>query len=280
MTQAVPDVATLESVLDTAARAPSIRNAQPWRWHVGRDGMSLLADWERRLGDTDADRRDVILSCGAVMHHCVVALAAAGWRTRIQRYRTPRDTGALAFIEFIERPARAGADELAAAIPARRADRRRFETSALPAATLELLYIRAARMGVRLAVVPAERWARRGDGEVVLRFADESARDHDDDAVLLAFATDSDDAAARLLAGEALSHIALTATAMGYATCPVTEPLAGTRERMALACEVFDGEGFPQTLLRLGRAPVDGEPLPPVARRSVAETTTWDPAVR
>ena len=30
----VPDAATLETVLDVAARAPSLRNLQPWRWQV------------------------------------------------------------------------------------------------------------------------------------------------------------------------------------------------------------------------------------------------------
>ncbi len=63
---------------------------------------------------------------------------------------------------------------------------------------------------------------------------------------------------------------------MGLATCPLTEPLRNTRNRLTLACEVFDEENFPQTLIRLGWPPSNGDPLAPVERRTVREATTWD----
>ena len=78
----------------------------------------------------------------------------------------------------------------------------------------------------------------------------------------------------RLRAGETLSHITLTATAMGLASCPLTEPLNDMRSRLALACEVFDGEAHPQTLIRLGLPPVDDVSQPPTERRPANETTT------
>ena len=96
-----PDAHELESVLDLAARAPSAGNAQPWRWTVDQHGVQLLADWTRSLGDTDSDRRDVLLSCGAVLHHCAVAFAAAGWSSRIVRF--PADD-VLAAFELAKRP--------------------------------------------------------------------------------------------------------------------------------------------------------------------------------
>jgi hypothetical protein len=139
---------------------------------------------------------------------------------------------------------------------------------------LELLYIRAARMGVQLAVVPRPRWVRHEDGSVALRFPD-GAGDPDDDAALLVLGTRQDNDEMRLRAGEALSHITLTATTMGLASCPLTEPLNDTRSRLALACEVFDGEALPQTLIRLGLPPADGVPQPPTERRPASETTTW-----
>jgi nitroreductase len=67
----------------------------------------------------------------------------------------------------------------------------------------------------------------------------------------------------------------LMATAMGLATCPLTTPLSDTRSRLSLACEVFDGDAYPQVLIRVGWAPADGPPLPVLGRRSVRETTTW-----
>lgn len=271
MATAFPDAVVLERVLDLAARAPSVRNAQPWRWVVDHRGVQLFADWTRRLGDTDADRRDVLLSCGAVLHHCAVALAAAGWSSRIHRF--PED-GVLAELDLAERTAGQGSVELAEAIAHRRADRRPY-LGALPAGTIELLVVRAERFGVQLAVVPTARWARTGDADVTLHYGDGAPGHAGDHAAMLVLATSTDTDATRLRAGEALSDLTLSAAALGLATCPLTEPLRDTRNRLALMCEVFDGVAQPQALIRLG-LPGVGIPLPPVERRSIAETTTFN----
>jgi nitroreductase len=168
--------------------------------------------------------------------------------------------------------------ELAAAIPRRRADRRRYSATRLPAGTLELMHIRAARMQVEFAVVPRLRWTRLEDGNVALRYAETAGVRADgpaDDAVMLVLGTNRDDDLMRLRAGEALSHLVLSAAAMGLATCPLTEPLNDSRGRLALACEVFDGEAHPQTLIRLGVPASDAAAPPLVERRPVSDTTTW-----
>ncbi|MGB0972009.1 MAG: nitroreductase family protein, partial [Mycobacterium sp.] len=138
MTGSSPDVPTLEGVLETAAHAPSAGNAQPWRWQVGRAGVALYADWDRQLGSTQADRRDVLLSCGAVLDHCVVALAAKGWRPTVRRLPVVQDGADLALIEMVEQPAGPASVELEAAIGRRRTDRRRYSERAIPAGTLEM----------------------------------------------------------------------------------------------------------------------------------------------
>lgn len=276
MAGAFPDVATLSRVLELAGRAPSVANAQPWRWRVGPGHIDLHAEWTRGFGDAEHHRRDVLLSCGAVLDHCAVALAAAGWSSRVRRFPDPGDTGLLATFALGERRPGGGTVELAEAITRRRADRRRYAARPIPPATLELFHIRAARFGVTLAVVPTIRWARIGEADIALRFGDAPVDGTGDDAVMLVLATDCDDDPDRLRAGEALSHLTLSATAMGFATCPVTEPLNETRDRLALACEVYDGEAYPQAMLRVGWPPLDGAPLPAVTRRSVAETTTWN----
>jgi hypothetical protein len=271
MPTAFPDAATLDNVLDLAARAPSASNAQPWRWLVDNRGVQLLADWSRRLGDTDSDRRDVVLSCGAVLHHCAVAFAAAGWSSRIRRFP---DDGVLASMELDERPPGDGSIDLAEAMRHRRADRRNYHGS-LPAGTVELLVIRAERLGVQVAVVPTDRWARIGDAEFALRYGEELQGHSGDQAVMLVLATETDNDVMRLRTGEALSDLTLSATALGLATCPLTEPLRRTRSRLTLACDVFDGQAYPQALIRLGQQTA-GDPLPPVERRSVAETTVFN----
>ncbi len=274
LTIAVPDMMTLESVLELAARAPSAGNLQPWRWRINGAAMHLYADWRRQAGDSPTDRRDVLLGCGAVLDHCVVALAAAGWSPRVRRFPDGRDDSHLAILEVIEQPPDAAQLELAAAISRRRADLRRYPARRIPPATLELLYIRAARLGVAMGVVPRSRWTRHADGHLSLRFSD-AAGEPDDDAVVLVLGTRQDNDGMRLLAGEALSHLTLTAAAMGLASCPLTEPLNDMRTRLGLSCEVFDGEAHPQALLRLGLPPADEVPVPATERRPVSETTTW-----
>lgn len=271
----LPDRGTLESVLEVAARAPSSGNLQPWRWQVDDSAVHLYADWPRQGGGSAADRRDVLLGCGAVLDHCVVAFAAAGWSPRVRRFPDGRDDDShLAILEVVEQPPTASQLELAEAISRRRADLRRYPARAIPPATLELLYIRAARLGVELAAVPRSRWIRQEDGRVTLSFP-EPADTPEDDAVLLVLGTREDNDAMRLRAGEALSHITLTATAMGLASCPLTEPLNDLRSRLGLACEVFDGQAHPQALIRLGLPPVDATSRPPTRRRPVDEITTW-----
>ncbi len=269
-----PDRATLEGVLDVASRAPSSGNLQPWLWRVDSAALHLYADWGRQAGAAPADRRDVLLGCGAVLDHCNVALAAAGWSPRVRRFPDGGHGSHLAILEVVEQPPTAADLELAGAIARRRADPRRYPARRIPPATVELLYIRAARAGVELAVVPRSRWVRYEDGRVALR-SPEVAGGPDDDAVLLVLGTREDNDDTRLRAGETLSHLTLTATAMGLASCPLTDPLNDMRSRLALACEVFDGEAHPQALIRLGLPPVADVTPPPTGRRPVTETTTW-----
>lgn len=274
LTTSFPDRETLESVLDVASRAPSAANRQPWMWQVDDASLHLYADWRRQAGGSPTDRRDVLLSCGAVLDHCAVALAAAGWSPRVRRFPDGGRDSHLAILEVVEQPPEPASVELAGAIARRHADQRRYPALPIPPATLELLYIRAARLGVELAVVPRSRWVRHEDGSVALCFPG-GAQEPDDDAVLLVLGTREDNDDMRLRAGEALSHITLTATAMGLASCPLTEPLNDMRSRLALACEVFDGRAHPQALIRLGLPPADSTAQSPTERRPVNETTTW-----
>ncbi len=278
MAGALPDRAVLEAVLDLAARAPSPRNSQPWRWQVDDAGLHLHADWSRAVADSGAGRRDVLISCGAVLDHCAVALAAEGWRPHVRRFPMPDDPGHIALFDVIEHPAQPGHRELAAAIGSRRSDRREFPEARLPAGTLELLSVHAARRGVDFAVVPRTRWVRDEHGHVALRFPGGAVGGRNasaDGALLLTLGTAGDDEIDRVRAGETLSHLLLAATALGLASCALTDPLHDGRNRLALGCEVFDGESYPQVLIRVGAAPETPQAPGGSDRRSLQQTTTW-----
>ena len=97
----------------------------------------------------------------------------------------------------------------------------------------------------------------------------------DDNAVVLALGTRSDDRLAQLRAGEATSVVLLTATSTGLASCPVTEPLEVGETREAVRTEIFAESSYPQMLLRVGWAPINADPLPSTPRRELADVVEW-----
>ena len=85
----------LVTAVEHALRAPSVHNTQPWKWRITGDTVQLHADWNRHLVATDPDRRDLVVSCGAALHHLLVALAAQGLEAEVDRIPDPDDAGHL-----------------------------------------------------------------------------------------------------------------------------------------------------------------------------------------
>jgi nitroreductase len=317
-----PDAGTIRTVLALASRAPSVHNTQPWRWLVGAESLHLYSDEDRQLPNTDPDGRDLILSCGAALNHCVVALAAVGWLAKVTRLPNPADPSHLAAIELSRSSADPVDIALAAAIPRRRTDRRHYSSWPVPVGDIALMGARAARHGVTLRQVE--------DTDKLHRIVAQSVWDHmthdylaeitawsgryasvagvparntpksdptakipsrlfagpalampsgssaaEDNAVVLALGTRADDRLAQLRAGEVTSIMLLTATSVGLASCPVTEPLEMAETREAVRSDVFGGSSYPQMLLRVGWAPINADPLPSTPRRELADFVEW-----
>lgn len=322
MTAPRPSTETLHTALALAVRAPSVHNTQPWRWRIGQTSLHLYADQSLHLPHTDPDSRDLIISCGAALHHCQVALAALGWHGRIRRFPNSADPSHLASIEYERRRSGEMDIALAAAIPRRRTDRRLFSGWPVARGDIALMGARVARMGVTMRRVdpypelrstleravrahvddPAyltelAMWSGRhvATAGVPARNTPQSeaaatvpgrvfagpmlaqppdADVEDDNGVLLALGTADDDGPARLRAGEATSVVLLTATALGLATCPVTEVLELPETRESLQASVFGVEAHPQMLIRVGWAPINAEPLPATPRRPLTEVVS------
>ncbi|QYN39314.1 NAD(P)H nitroreductase [Pseudonocardia sp. DSM 110487] len=151
------DQRTVRSALALAAAAPSVHNSQPWRWVVGPHTIHLHADLARWLPATDADGRDMIVSCGAALHHARVALAAAGLASSVHRMPNRDEPDHLAAVALHPRPADDTDLTLAAAILRRRTDRRRFTDWEVPSAFIDELSERAAEQGALLRPVTAAR---------------------------------------------------------------------------------------------------------------------------
>ena len=318
-----PDRESIRTVLSLASRAPSVHNTQPWRWRVGSDSLHLYAERGLNLPSTDPDGRDLILSCGIALHHCVVALAALGWQAKIHRLPNPDEPEHLAAVEVYRRLPSEVEIALAASIPLRRTDRRHYVSRSVPASYIALMGARAARAGVMLRqvdslprlkdIVTRSVWRHAADSDYMVELTAWSGRYAslagvparntpepdaaapipprvfagpalaqppdtefiDDNAIVLALGTKDDSTLARLRAGEATSLVLLSATALGLASCPVTEPLEITETRDAVQIEVFGISGFPQMLLRIGWAAVNADPLPATPRRPLDEIVEY-----
>jgi nitroreductase len=148
-----PDHETIRGAIALATRAPSVHNTQPWQWLLGDTSVHLMADWTRQLLATDPDGRDLLISCGAALHHLRVALAALGWAGEVHRVPNPADPTHLAAINPHPHVPSEEDIRLAAAIARRRTDRRRFSSWPVPSEHLDLMVRRASRAGAVLVPV-------------------------------------------------------------------------------------------------------------------------------
>lgn len=110
-----------------ACRAPSLHNSQPWKWVTEASTLHLFADRARLVQATDISGREMILSCGAVLDHLRVAIAATGWDTAVARFPDPAESDHVAAVEFGPLPiVGEGTRRRADAIQRRRTDRLPF----------------------------------------------------------------------------------------------------------------------------------------------------------
>ncbi|MFI5509341.1 Acg family FMN-binding oxidoreductase [Mycobacterium sp. NPDC051804] len=94
-----PTIATVADAVAVACRAPSVHNSQPWRFIAEPSGLHLFIDTDRLVA-SDHSGRTALISCGAVLDHLRVAMAAAGWVSHVDRYPDPADHTHLAKVTF------------------------------------------------------------------------------------------------------------------------------------------------------------------------------------
>ena len=94
------DVKVIKDAVRLACRAPSLHNSQPWRLDRDGKGVHLFLDTSRIMPSTDRSAREAIISCGALLDHLRVAMAAAGWKAHVDRFPTPENPDHLASVDF------------------------------------------------------------------------------------------------------------------------------------------------------------------------------------
>ena len=125
-------VDVLRTVVQLTCRAPSVHNTQPWAWRTSPGGLDLYADRGRALDASDPQGRNLVISCGAALHHAQVVSAALGWVTTVTRFPAGPGADHLAHLDLS--PAEVGDDagDVLLAVRERATDRRRFTSWPVP----------------------------------------------------------------------------------------------------------------------------------------------------
>ncbi|MFE0698789.1 Acg family FMN-binding oxidoreductase [Streptomyces sp. NPDC058872] len=150
-----PSRTLVTSLVEDAVTAPSMHNAQPWRFvHRTSSGtVELHGDPARTMPREDPEHRAVHLGCGAALFCLRVAAAHRGLHPEVRLLPDPYDPWHLADVSLQEAHDRA--DALAALRPAlreRHTSRSPFTKEPVPAQVLEGLCGAAVLEGCRLVV--------------------------------------------------------------------------------------------------------------------------------
>jgi nitroreductase len=154
----VLSAADAEHLTLMATRAPSLHNSQPWRLVVTPEGLDVRADRCRQVLVIDPLGRQLLASCGALVHHLVVAARALGFGVSATVLPEPHDRDLVARLRLTSRaepPAPADV-ALAEALLYRSTDRRRFSDDPVTSASIERLRHAVEAQGAMLAVIRDE----------------------------------------------------------------------------------------------------------------------------
>lgn len=145
----------VEGLVRDACMAPSLDNAQPWRFRYSRggDSLTLRADPGRAVAHSDPQQRALHLACGAALFNLRVAAQNAGFRPVVTLLPDPDDWQTLASVSLRE-PAQTFDPDLSLlykAITERRTSSHPFAERPIPAGLADLLIGQARAEGARMA---------------------------------------------------------------------------------------------------------------------------------
>lgn len=151
------DTTTVTAMVEDATAAPSMHNAQPWKFRFLRSAsaLHLYADLERAMPRADPTTRCLHLGCAAALFNLRVAAAHAGWAQTTELLPDPAEPRLLAVVRLTG-PAQPGNDveedltPLFPVIHRRRTSRHPFTDEPIPQALKDALSAAALLEGARL----------------------------------------------------------------------------------------------------------------------------------
>ncbi|MGP3948982.1 Acg family FMN-binding oxidoreductase [Streptomyces sp. 7N604] len=144
---------TVTALVEDATAAPSMHNAQPWRFRFLRDSSAfhLHADLERAIPRSDPDNRGLHLGCGAALFNLRVAAVHAGLEPVTELLPDPADPQLLARVRLTDLALpRSPLRPLYPAIHHRHTSRDPFSEREIPPAVQDDLRDAAGREGAEL----------------------------------------------------------------------------------------------------------------------------------
>ena len=142
------------SLLTAASRAPSLHNAQPWRFRVLPQVIQLWTDPQRQLPAADPTGREQRLACGAALFNLRLALHGHGIRPLVTLHADGDHPDLLASVRFGgQRPPTPVQRQLLAAVPRRHTNRLPFTDEPVTAAERATLHKAAMDEGAWLHLV-------------------------------------------------------------------------------------------------------------------------------
>lgn len=153
-TMASEHTRALRSAAEAAGAAPSIHNTQPWHWRIHDGVAELYAVPRRHLRFSDPERRMLLASCGAALHHACVSLAAEGMAFEVVTMPDPGQADHLATVSITGRiPVTPAAIRLVQTMAIRHTDRRPLLDEPLATAALTALRSAVTAYGVGFDVL-------------------------------------------------------------------------------------------------------------------------------
>lgn len=266
-----PQVTT--RMVELACLAPSIHNTQPWAWRLSGVEAWLYTDLDRQLRVEDPQGRNLVISCGAALHHFQLAARALGWSADVERIPDPDNLTAVAHVRLRRdpRPDQVGVLD---ALRTRCTDRRRFTSWPVPPERLETL-CEEARDREAAAVPVLDLAARFRIEQTVRQTLELPDRDPQDirpevesSDGLIVLGGVADDRLSWLRTGEALSALWIRATRTGLSVVPLSEPLDLPSIRTELRAQLANASE-PHLLVRVGWQAIGRSELPSTPRRPV-----------
>ncbi|WP_246394335.1 Acg family FMN-binding oxidoreductase [Pseudonocardia pini] len=150
----------VHDVMETAVRAPSLHNTQPWAFRISDAEIELHADRTRQLPVADPSGRELRIACGAALFNLRLALLGLGIKPLVSILPDPDRPDLIAVVR--RGGARRATPEqrrLLEAVPRRRTNRRPFSDAEVPATARYALRRAALDEGTWLHLVtdPAQR---------------------------------------------------------------------------------------------------------------------------